>query len=45
MALDMQGKVSQMRAAAQAGDLLQLKAAVGVARKSCGACHDVFRLK
>lgn len=45
LALDMQSKVSQVRAATQAGDLAQIKAAVGVARKSCGACHDVFRLK
>lgn len=45
LALDMQDQVQKLRAVAETEDLNQLKAAVGIARKSCGACHDVFRLK
>ncbi len=41
----MQGEVAKLNAAAKAGNVDQVKAAVGDVGKSCKACHDNYREK
>jgi len=40
---NVQAEVVKLAAAAQTGDLAQLKAAFGPASQTCKACHDAFR--
>lgn len=39
----MEGEVAKLNAAAQTGDLAQIRTAYGAAAASCKACHDDFR--
>lgn len=42
---NLQGDVAKLQAAAQSGDLAQVRTAFGAVGASCKACHDSFRAK